>query len=123
MELERNAPRSSANNACITMAKVDPGSTGMLVSRLVEEMAQTSFDDHEDIASVKKLAKGIGLKEISAFVPDRRAPRSNAATNKAKQRDKNSTHPASTPGRRAGLPQRSGGSRFGLSGGLPIPRE
>lgn len=71
------------------MAKVDPGSTGMLVSRLVEEMAQTSFDDHEDIASVKKLAKGIGLKEISAFVPDRRAPRSNAATNKAKQRDKN----------------------------------
>lgn len=61
----------------------------MLVSRLVEEMAQTRYDDHEDIASVKKLAKGIGLKEISAFVPDRRAPRSTAAKNKAKQRDKN----------------------------------
>ncbi len=35
----------------------------------------------------------------------------------------NCTHPASTPGRRAGLPRRSGSSRFGLLGCLPIPRE
>ncbi|MCP1846024.1 hypothetical protein ACVIHI_008515 [Bradyrhizobium sp. USDA 4524] len=33
------------------------------------------------------------------------------------------THPASTPGRRGGLPRRSGSSRFGLLGRLPIPRE
>jgi len=34
-----------------------------------------------------------------------------------------STHPVSTPGRRAGQPWRSGGSRSGLLGRLPIPRE
>ncbi|MGY4568253.1 hypothetical protein [Bradyrhizobium sp. USDA 3256] len=33
------------------------------------------------------------------------------------------THPVSTPGRRADQPWRSGGSGFGLSGRLPIPRE
>jgi hypothetical protein len=33
------------------------------------------------------------------------------------------THPASTPDKRIGLARRSGSSRFGLLGHLPIPRE
>lgn len=74
------------------------GGTGKLVARLVAEMAQTNSgaghqgsekEDHDDISSVRKRAKRIGLKEISAFVPDRRGPRSTAAQNKAEQREKN----------------------------------